>query len=929
MSDSAQPASRFCPTKEEAEKSVRSGVEHLIHSTHVEVKSIVEELAYECVPTCKASKVTKGIWTTLKSWIYTPYVPAIHRPGWFLFYLLGPYDDAWREGLIADCWAGITVAMLLIPQGLSVRRLVEWTHHLHHYNHKSFHISSSFIQYAQLANLPPINGLYCALLPSATYTFFGSSMMLAVGPVAIVSLLMGSLVSQYGVEVGSEAAVNFAGECCLAMGSILLVLSFLNMGNFIRYLSYPVMTGFTAAAACLIGLNQIKLMFGFTGSYYPQTGDGYHEDNYEVMEWIVHNFYAISTYAPTGVPTPSPTLGPITGAVTAPTPMPSAKPTITFAPSRDQYKLAVKNKEIEMAAGHPIVNPYNVQICFGLWICLAVINMIKKRFKETPARKKNWCFFIWQLMANISPFFAIIIGAGIAAKIKKDDKNNNWDYTCNGTRYPTPYLRCARSSATDSTQPVVQILDTIQHDWYAYALKCVGDVPSGLNIARVPRLEHPFGQLIIDVLPLTLIAFMESYSVARKLATIKNQLHLLNASQEMFAVGLGNILGSVTSAYPVAGSFSRSSLNMVSGARTPLSKFTTTAVILLAVGAVSESFGYIPNAALGAVVMASISSLVDLRDFWNAWKYSKKDFCVMLFTAAITFVFDTKWGLVAGIGMSLIVYIGDVAFGATTAPKLVEVSKDNDGIDVVSIESNVVFLNASRIKDFITSLTTVEEKPVTEEDGKLDYIKYKVRNTFDRILTPQLLEGMPEMPKALIIDLAAVRVIDLTGMHTLKEVAADARVNGCLVVFINLVPELLAPMAKFGIKSDSSSDKVDLEKYLQFNGLPKLAPNSPKLVKVDAPGSLNVELIEIEDDEEQGAAVRRGSGVESTSTRSRKQSFSEKQMTAFEYLGTEDPDDEWTMKNGGRVKKTIISKMNSSDSNDHAAAVMVVADKEV
>ena len=71
----------------------------------------------------------------------------------------------------SDFWAGITVAITLIPQALS---------------------------YAVLANLPAINGLYTAILPSATYIFLGSSMILAVGPVALVSLIVGSLVLQYG-----------------------------------------------------------------------------------------------------------------------------------------------------------------------------------------------------------------------------------------------------------------------------------------------------------------------------------------------------------------------------------------------------------------------------------------------------------------------------------------------------------------------------------------------------------------------------------------------------------------------------------------------------------------------------------------------------------------------------------------------------------
>eukprot|EP01034_Spumella_vulgaris_P036761 gene36761-45352_t len=151
-----------------------------------------------------------------------------------LRYFVGPFNVEWAESFFSDFWAGITVALTLIPQGLS---------------------------YAKLANLPAINGLYTAVLPSVFYTFLGSSMQLGVGPVALVSLLMGQLVIQYDVVPGSVDSVNLAGECALCVGLFLTVMSVLRLGTFIRYISHPVMSGFTTAAAMLIGLNQLKNAF--------------------------------------------------------------------------------------------------------------------------------------------------------------------------------------------------------------------------------------------------------------------------------------------------------------------------------------------------------------------------------------------------------------------------------------------------------------------------------------------------------------------------------------------------------------------------------------------------------------------------------------------------------------------------------------------
>ena len=89
----------------------------------------------------------------------------------------------------------------------------------------------------------------------------------------------------------------------------------------------------------------------------------------------------------------------------------------------------------------------------------------------------------------------------------------------------------------------------------------LGFVKPGLDILRTPSISHNFGEFFLDCIPIALVLFMESYSVARRIASTNNELHLLNASQELFANGVANLLGSVSSAYPVSGSYSRSALN--------------------------------------------------------------------------------------------------------------------------------------------------------------------------------------------------------------------------------------------------------------------------------------------------------------------------------------------------------------------------------
>ena len=174
------------------------------------------------------------------------------------------------------------------------------------------------LSYATLANLPPIYGLYAAILPSATYTFFGSGLQLAVGPVALVSLLMGELMVKYQPDYATNipAALDTAAQASLCCGIILIVMGLFNLGELIRFISHPVMSGFTTAAAMLIGINQLKGMFGFVSLcntdpiYYKSNGNKYYGTgvppwcpvtvpqvgkevhyNYEVMHWFATHWY--------------------------------------------------------------------------------------------------------------------------------------------------------------------------------------------------------------------------------------------------------------------------------------------------------------------------------------------------------------------------------------------------------------------------------------------------------------------------------------------------------------------------------------------------------------------------------------------------------------------------------------------------------------
>jgi SulP family sulfate permease len=139
-----------------------------------------------------------------------------------------------RAYLAGDFSAGITVGIMLIPQGMA---------------------------YALIAGLPPIYGLYAALVPNLIYAFTGSSRKLAVGPVALDSLIVASSLAAMKLT-NIDDYIGMAIFLALFVGLIQLVMGFMRLGFLSNFLSRPVVSGFTSAAALVIGISQLKHLFG-------------------------------------------------------------------------------------------------------------------------------------------------------------------------------------------------------------------------------------------------------------------------------------------------------------------------------------------------------------------------------------------------------------------------------------------------------------------------------------------------------------------------------------------------------------------------------------------------------------------------------------------------------------------------------------------
>lgn len=139
-----------------------------------------------------------------------------------------------KQNLIPDLLAGATVAAMLIPQGMA---------------------------YSMIAGLPVVFGLYASTIPLIIYALYGSSRHLAVGPVAMMSLIVFNICSRFA-SPGSPEYISYVLTLTLMVGVEEFLLGYLKTGFIANFMSHGVMNGFASAGAIIIGLSQIKHVLG-------------------------------------------------------------------------------------------------------------------------------------------------------------------------------------------------------------------------------------------------------------------------------------------------------------------------------------------------------------------------------------------------------------------------------------------------------------------------------------------------------------------------------------------------------------------------------------------------------------------------------------------------------------------------------------------
>jgi len=238
----------------------------------------------------------------------------------------------------------------------------------------------------------------------------------------------------------------------------------------------------------------------------------------------------------------------------------------------------------------------------------------------------------------------------------------------------------------------------------------VGDIPSGLPGLGLPQLTLERVEVLTPAaLTALLVGFMEAFSIAKVLSRSSSDVEI-DPNRELIGLGVANAGASFVGGYPVGGALSRTTVAEASGARTPVALLICGAVVLATLAFLTPAFQLLPKATLSAIVMVSVLGLVDIAEMRRLWALDRRELVLALVTAVATLVLGVKWGVLAGVGASLAVFLVRVSRPAVTRLEPVpegwvehadeEVPHERrDPVIVLKIQAPAFFANARYLQE--------------------------------------------------------------------------------------------------------------------------------------------------------------------------------------------------------------------------------------
>jgi MFS superfamily sulfate permease-like transporter len=586
------------------------------------------------------------------------------------------------DSLKADLLAGLTVALVLIPQSLA---------------------------YAELAGLPPYYGLYASFLPPLVASLFGSSRQLATGPVAVVSLLTSTTLEPLATA-GSQEYIAYAILLALLVGIFQFTLGVLKLGLVVNFISHPVVNGFTNAAALIIASSQLSKILGV----YADKAPHHYETIFRVLKAAWHYIHWPTLFMATlafvimyGLKRLAPRIPNVIVAVVITTVLAwafgfehtsiadiSTLNSTEMNPAITGFNRAVNSIALLSQKRSGLIKDLSnsgqtrdALKMLDTKYALERVNAQIQQFKDEAAiYREELRSFLFESVRQSAGSLRFYPAGAIPQKAESDGRI--WRIEVGNSPLATHRLKMTGGG------------------------EVVGKIPRGLPELSMPKINY---DIITHLLPyaviISLLGFMEAVSVAKAMAAITGQR--LDPNRELVGQGLANICGAIAKSYPTSGSFSRSAVNLQSGAISSLSSVFTSLAVVVVLLFFTPLLYHLPQSVLAAIIMMAVVGLVNVRGFIHAWKAQWYDGTISIITFVATLVFapHLEWGIGVGVILSVFVFLYK-----SMRPKVVDLSLGADRvlhdcvasgleecryIDVVRFDGPLFFANASYLEDQI------------------------------------------------------------------------------------------------------------------------------------------------------------------------------------------------------------------------------------
>lgn len=283
-------------------------------------------------------------------------------------------------------------------------------------------------------------------------------------------------------------------------------------------------------------------------------------------------------------------------------------------------------------------------------------------------------------------------------------------------------------------------------------VKRVGPIPAGLPHVRVPALDWgAVPALLPTAVTLALVQFTAVISLGKLFAARFG--YAVNGNRELAATGTANLAGGFFRALPVSASFSRSALNVESGARTPMSNVMATAVVVAALLFLTGLLARIPQPVLAALIVVAAISLVDLDEIRFLRRAKTRDGWVAVATLLATLAAGIVVGILVGVALSLLALLYRMSrpntavlghLPGTRSFRDVRFNPDAqriEGLLLLRVDASFSFINAEFLRDVILSRTgpgeavravVLDASSINDLDTTAAEVLGSVKETLDR-----------------------------------------------------------------------------------------------------------------------------------------------------------------------------------------------------